>query len=103
MATTANYLTPVADVRFAHEDAVADKHVAALDERHHPRRDGFIIIVSPACRASHPGAVADLGSAAAPLPLLGASAPVVRSACHRITGPGRRYGAAPLGSRPVAG
>jgi hypothetical protein len=37
------------DVRFAHEDAVAGEHVAALDEWHHPRRDGFIGIVSRAC------------------------------------------------------
>jgi hypothetical protein len=27
-------------VRFAHEDAVAGEHVAALDERRRPRRDG---------------------------------------------------------------
>jgi hypothetical protein len=65
-------------VRFAHEDAVAGEHVAALDERHHPRRDGFIIMMSPVCRAPHAGSVAGLGSAAAPLPLLGASAPPVR-------------------------
>jgi hypothetical protein len=67
----------LADVRFAHEDAVAGEHVAALDERRHPRRDGFIVIVSSACRAP-PGSVAGLGSAAAPLPLLGANAPAVR-------------------------
>jgi hypothetical protein len=67
------------DVRFAREDAVAGEHVTALDERLHPRRDGFIVIVSPACRAPHVGSVAGLGCAAAPLPLLGAGAPAVLS------------------------
>jgi hypothetical protein len=66
------------DFRFEHDDAAAGEYVTALDERRHPRRDGFIGIVSLACQSLAPGPVVGLGSAAAPLPLLGACAPAVR-------------------------
>jgi hypothetical protein len=79
------------DVRFAHEDAVAGEHVAALDERRHPRGDGFIGVVSSACRAPPPV----LWSAWAVLPRRFRSSALARprcgSACHWITEP-RRHG-----------
>jgi hypothetical protein len=36
------------DIRFEQEDVIAGEHLAALDERRHPRGDRFISIVSPA-------------------------------------------------------
>jgi hypothetical protein len=72
-----NTLPLLPSVRFAHEDAIAGEYVTALDERRHPRSDGPIGIgrrfVEHRCRFC-----GRLGSAAAPLPLLSASAPAVR-------------------------
>jgi hypothetical protein len=49
-----------------------------FDERHHPHPRWLTGIVSPACRRPSPALWWDLGSAAAPLPLLDASASAVR-------------------------
>jgi hypothetical protein len=76
----------IPDVRFAHEDAVAGEHVAALDERHHPRRDGFMAIVSPAYEHRKP--VLWPGQAVLPRRFRSSALPRLRcgSASHRITG-----------------